>query len=245
MNRTAFICATATAVITAMLGFAGCSGNANGNANDDDNFLEEGTGAVRAAFSQIPANVRCVEIRTSDYRTPVVRTDVAPGEEAIIRVAPLSVGWVTLSGVAYDVPCSDLYPSYNGTGGAPGYDHGGSAGFGGGTVMDAGTVMPLPPDGGPYPGYHQPTWEAQETWVIIESGRTSQAKLTFMKPGGVDVDVDFRDCSDDAGGCDDPDAAPDGPSYDVYVPDYDAEPDAMPEYLPTYDAGAPVPYSAP
>lgn len=76
-----------------------------GSSDNKDESLPEGTGAVVAAISTVPDDVQCVEIMTSDWRSPYVRTDVSPGSSATIRIVPLSPGHVVLWGAAYAEPC--------------------------------------------------------------------------------------------------------------------------------------------
>jgi hypothetical protein len=59
----------------------------------------------RSSLSRVPADVRCVEIFTSDWLTQHVRVNVEPGTSQSIRLAPLKAGTILLSGQAYDSPC--------------------------------------------------------------------------------------------------------------------------------------------
>jgi hypothetical protein len=153
---------------------------------DEPTVLPEGTGAITAKLDLVPLDVRCVEIRTDDWRrTPIVRTDVIPGEAATLRVAPLTPGYRTISGVAYDVSCAQLAGTS-------------------GPATDAGWH-----DAGPSPN---PTWEAQEVYVYVGSGKSSSTRLLFRRPGSVDIDIDFDDgrC-DPFGWCEGPDGGPPPP----------------------------------
>jgi hypothetical protein len=82
---------------------AACSSDGRG-----EDALPEGTGAIVAALSNVPNDVRCVDVRTSSAQVPLVRTDVIPGTAATVRIAPLFPGSILLSGTAYDQPCSSI-----------------------------------------------------------------------------------------------------------------------------------------
>ena len=150
--------------------------------------LPEGTGAIVAALSRVPGDVRCVQIQTSDYRTPVVRANVSPNESATIRIAPLGAGYVSLSGYAFAGAC-DAWD-------------------------DAGLTQ---------------TWEASPITAYVEAGRTNYAQLTFRRPGGLQVDVDFEEPCDCDGG---QFGGADGGSVPCSCPG------------PTVDAGGPFPDAA-
>jgi hypothetical protein len=85
-------------------GLASCS---SGSGNEEP--LPEGTGAIVASLSKVPDDVRCVQIHTSDWRTPYVQAEVTPGSSASIRIAPLSAGYITLWGAAYSGSCGALH----------------------------------------------------------------------------------------------------------------------------------------
>jgi len=87
-------------LVVGALGIAACGAN-----DDNDESLPEGTGAIVAAITTVPDDVRCVEIYTSDSRSSFVRADVTPGASATIRIAPLSPGFIYLSGAAYAQSC--------------------------------------------------------------------------------------------------------------------------------------------
>jgi hypothetical protein len=82
---------------------AACSSDGGG-----EEPLPEGTGAIVAALSNVPNDVRCVDVQTSSPQVPLVRTDVTPGAAATVRIAPLFPGSILLSGTAYDEPCSSI-----------------------------------------------------------------------------------------------------------------------------------------
>src|SRR5688572_6768051 len=94
---------------SAVLGAAGLAACGSEGGQGDEQ-LPEGMGAIVAALSSVPDDVRCVEIHTSDWRNPVVQANVTPGSSAIIRIAPLSAGYVTLSGQAFEEPCGMFGP---------------------------------------------------------------------------------------------------------------------------------------
>ena len=89
----------------------GCSSNPG----ESEEPLAEGMGAVVANIPIVPSSVRCIEISTSDYRVYNLRTDVTPGQEAHIRLAPLQPGYLYLSGTAYSTPCSGIYGADGGS----------------------------------------------------------------------------------------------------------------------------------
>ena len=95
----------------------GCSGS-GGKEHDPS---AEKTGTIVAFLTDVPDDVQCVDISTSDYQfNPEVRTDVTPGSDKVIRISPLATGFIELSGKAYNVPCSQApYGNYYG-----GYDSG-------------------------------------------------------------------------------------------------------------------------
>ena len=188
--------------------------------------LPEGAGAVEMRLRAVPADARCVVLYTSDYRRSYVEADVVPGEDTTIRVAPLSAGWVSLRGEAYDVPCDERWTAYDAGAGSSSTGTGSSStGTGSSSTGTGGGVPPYPgstsgtSSGGTTGGFtggsttggwmpHLPTWEAQPIYVTIRSGATEQAQLVFRRPGALDVDVDFEEGPSDDGG-----AGPDGGPY--------------------------------
>jgi hypothetical protein len=106
-------CAAHFLVAVIALGGAACSQGGSASHGDDGTF-DDTAGALVAHLKRIPENVRCVEIQTSDWRQWQVLTDVQPGSEATIRIAPLLPGYLYFSGAAYDVPCWQIYSSEGG-----------------------------------------------------------------------------------------------------------------------------------
>ncbi len=141
----------------------GCSGgNGAGTASS------ERTGTIIAMLTDVPDDVQCVDISTSDYQfNPEVRVDVTPGTDKTIRISPLAIGFIELSGRAYNVPCSQA-PSGN-------YYYGG---------YDSG-VLP-------------PSWVADYTEAQVTAGETTQVELRFHQLGSLDVNVTFDNCTSDA-----------------------------------------------
>jgi hypothetical protein len=99
------------ATIVTVASLVGCSSNPGAS----EEPLAEGMGAVVANVPVVPSDVRCIEVNTSDYRVYNVRTDVTPGQEAHLRLAPLQPGYMYLSGTAYSRPCADIYASDGGS----------------------------------------------------------------------------------------------------------------------------------
>jgi hypothetical protein len=91
----------------------GCSQGASSSQGGEGSFGES-TGALVAHLKRIPDDVRCIEIQTSDWHQYRVITDVEPGTEATIRIAPLTPGYVSFWGAAYRVPCWQIYETKGG-----------------------------------------------------------------------------------------------------------------------------------
>ena len=179
--------------------------------------LPANTGGAILKVEDAPSDVLCVEIDTSDYRTPQVRVDVTPGSSTVIPVAPLNPGTVYLWGQAYDQPCELL---------------GGPIGI---PAADAGVVEG---DGG---AGSSVTWEAQETAVNIVPGQYADVTLPFFQLGGANVNVTFNSCDSNGGSfyfCED--GGPPPPVADAGPPD-EGPPDSgiqdASAPVPTYDAG--------
>jgi hypothetical protein len=71
-------------------------------------------------LTNVPADVACLELDTTDYRNPQVRVDVSPGASVTVPIAPLDPGYVWLSGQAYGQTCESIEYGYGyGEAGAP------------------------------------------------------------------------------------------------------------------------------
>jgi len=103
------------AAVAAGASFLACS--AGSSSAPSAPVLGAHVGGIEMKLANIPADIQCVELDTSDVRTPQVRVDVSPGTSVTIPVAPLDPGYVWLSGEAYDQSCESL--AYGG------YDDGG------------------------------------------------------------------------------------------------------------------------
>jgi hypothetical protein len=185
--------------VAATAPLVGCSGQAGGGAQGK--ALPENTGAIVARLSNIPADVQCITLQTSDSLTSYIQQDVTPGGDATIELAPLNPGYLWLSGQAYNHPCESWY-----VGGEDGGVYGGSS-SGGGSSSSSG--------GGADPGL---TWEATPTYVNVLVGQTTETTLHFHQLGTLDVNVSFDNdtCDNSFGGCDD--AGPPPPVEDAGPP---------------------------
>jgi hypothetical protein len=57
----------------------------------------------RDALTDVPRDVQCVDISTSDYQyNPDVRVDVTPGSDKLIRISPLTPGSIVVTGKAFN-----------------------------------------------------------------------------------------------------------------------------------------------
>jgi hypothetical protein len=214
-TRISFVLGAAVAALN-----AGCSGSSPGG-SASTTPLPENTGRIVAQLVDVPADVLCVDITTSDYQyTPEVRVDVSPGSTTTVDIAPLAPGWVSLSGRAYNVPCYMApygnyypypypypYPLYAGGGSSSGGFSTGSSESSGGiassssssggpgvpvvVVADAGSA-PVDFDAGGGPTY--PTWVADYTSFNVTAGQTTQAELRFHQLGAANVTVTFDNC---------------------------------------------------
>jgi hypothetical protein len=100
------LCAAPVFVAVA-LGAAACSQSSS--SHDGTGTFDDTSGALVAHLKRIPEDVRCLEISTSDWRRSQVLVDVEPGTEATIRIAPLSPGYMSFWGAAYQVPCWEIW----------------------------------------------------------------------------------------------------------------------------------------
>ena len=101
------------AAVAAGGSFLACSGGSNASGPPP---LGEHTGGIVMKLTDVPNDVQCVELDTSDYRNPQVRVDVTPGSTATIPIAPLDPGYVWLSGQAYGQSCESLNYGYGDAG---------------------------------------------------------------------------------------------------------------------------------
>jgi hypothetical protein len=144
----------------------GCSGTGGSGKQGPS---AENTGTIVAMLIDVPGDVRCVDILTSDYQyTPEVRTDVTPGSDQTILISPVATGFINLNGRAYNVPCSQAPSNY--------YYYGG---------YDSGAI--------------QPSWVADSTSAEVGAGQTTQVNLRFHQLGSLDVSVTFDNCSEEGG----------------------------------------------
>lgn len=157
-NRVSTLCVGALAM-TAFIG--GCSAANDGGSNGR---MPENTGAIVARLTNVPADVQCVQIFTSDFNVFEVQTDVTPGSTATILIQPLSPGFVQLSGRALNHACNQFV-------------FGGDASDDGGLTFGNGV-----------------TWEATPTFVNVIPGQVTSIDLHFHQPGSVNVNVDFDNC---------------------------------------------------
>jgi hypothetical protein len=166
------------AMLAAVSGLAaGCTATVDGPSAGT--HVSQSTGALVASLIDIPSDVLCVDISTSDYQyTPDVRVDVVPGTTNSVTVSPLAPGYISLSGVAYDVPCSEAPSSqyYYGY-----YDNVYAVDGG---AYDAGRILP--------------TWVADSTSTTVVAGETTPVELRFHQLGGLNVNVTFDNCNSDA-----------------------------------------------
>jgi hypothetical protein len=193
MEHTTRISLGLAAVVAGSL-TAGCSG-ASGGRGGTAQTLPENTGAIVAQLVDVPSDVLCVDISTSDYQyTPEVRVDVVPGSSTTVQVGPLAPGYVALSGRAYDVPCymapygGSVYP-YPPYAYPVGYGVSGGGSSSGPVAVAEDAGVPAYDAGPTYP-----TWVADYTSVNVTAGQVSQAELRFHQLGSVDVNVTFDNC---------------------------------------------------
>lgn len=102
------LCASSIVISVIAAASVGCSQGPS-SSHDDEGAFDSTTGALVAHLKRIPDDVRCIEIQTSDWHQYRVLTDVEPGNEATIRIAPLAPGYIYFSGAAYSVPCGQIY----------------------------------------------------------------------------------------------------------------------------------------
>jgi hypothetical protein len=160
----------------------------------------EKTGTIVAAVTA-PNDVMCIELVVNDYDdsyygygssgsyysgTFYSYTDVTPGTNATIQIGPLSPGYVYLSGDAFDAPCSVVQDPY-GYGGSSSGPVGGSS-----TSGSSGVGVPIALDAGVGPV--NPTWEADETQVLVAPGAPTAATVSFHQFGSLNLNVDFQNC---------------------------------------------------
>jgi hypothetical protein len=144
----------------------GCSSTGGGGSGG----LPENTGAIAARLTNVPADVQCIQIFTSDFHVSEVDTNVTPGTTATILIAPLSPGFVELNGRALNHPCNQFV--FDG-----GFGGGGDASDDGGLTFGNGV-----------------TWEASPAFVNVIPGQVTSVDLHFHQPGGVNVNIDFDNC---------------------------------------------------
>jgi len=98
---------TGVAPLGFALAMAGCSSESVDRSSD--RAFAEGTGELVASLAQIPDDVRCVQITTSDWQhAPTINVDVTPGTSQTIRIGPLFAGQIWLNGSAHSSACADI-----------------------------------------------------------------------------------------------------------------------------------------
>jgi hypothetical protein len=96
----AYLCTLAAASL--MQAQSGCS-----STGAADRHAGESTGVAIAAILQVPANVGCVVLYSSDPLAASVAQDVTPGATNVtIQIGPLATGVVSLRGEAYTGTCA-------------------------------------------------------------------------------------------------------------------------------------------